>query len=823
MLVELLKSTAVLLWIRVLASIRLLNPLVAASNALRSFVLGRRNCGFAEQSPPDQLEDLDIIGQWSIDLLKIVGKFSDQLCDQPSAIRTLIPQFCPAKSAIYRQFGNQPQLSVRGIANGDWDDCLGQVSIDKGLQATRIVCSDKHLAVLTLCGKILLWDCETFEHVPAIEHGEFCSTLCFNSTGELLAPYGYRTTRIWNVAAGTELHMVNSISRSLALQMAFSASDTELVLGLDNRKVAICRYKESLEWDVINSGFLEEEEEGTYSNAPTSVAFSANTAFVAVAYRGSPLEVWDMAEKTRVNKCMRRVGYEDRAFPNWTGVKKVVWNPNVDTVLGIYTDRKVFKWNPFEEFEHQELDSEVDYCASGIQCSPDGAMFLLRAQDGSVRIYDYRRFLLMYTLSSEDTVTVTDFCFSRDSRRFYDLRGSFCNIWEPNALLRISYSGRRATELDTEAASLAIQTDPSESVAEMPVAITALAAARSGHAFCYGNEDGLVEVNTVSNLKAQRIGKTDGRGEVRFLTWSDDGNYMAYSDGGSITVKKVDLAQECKSSTFEHIMDLGLDLNGGEIIQIVLHPTGRFVLIVHARSVIVFDLKTNSVRAHLKSGTGQKWANHSIVIYRLLAFDINSVTIYTWDTLEIIGRSEIKKQATQEAGDEKPLSALHKAANPSQNNPPCLQFEDYVDELMMSRDCGYAIVSISRKGLFRKRWTEMLVVNLADLGGFQVIIPITIPQDIQRATERPLGIIGQDKVVFMDRNFWVRSWRIGRPSEQIRRHFCLPRDWASAEVLELCTVNADGIVLVPRKGENAVIESSLCDKGRTLMSRPSFG
>jgi hypothetical protein len=112
-LVEFLKSTSVLLWIRVLASLGLLKTLITASNALRSFVLGRRNLGDAWQIPPDQFEDLDIIGQWSVNLLKIVGKFSGQLCDQPPAIQTLIPQFCPAKSALYRQFGNQHQLSVK--------------------------------------------------------------------------------------------------------------------------------------------------------------------------------------------------------------------------------------------------------------------------------------------------------------------------------------------------------------------------------------------------------------------------------------------------------------------------------------------------------------------------------------------------------------------------------------------------------------------------------------------------------------------------------------------------------------------------------------
>jgi hypothetical protein len=43
----------------------------------------------------------------------------------------------------------------------------------------------------------------------------------------------------------------------------------------------------------------------------------------------------------------------------------------------------------------------------------------------------------------------------------------------------------------------------------------------------------------------------------------------------------------------------------------------------------------------------------------------------------------------------------------------------------------------------------------------------------------------------------------------IRGRFFIPRDWVSAEVLSLCRLLADGTVLCPRKGEVAVIRSSL--------------
>lgn len=782
LLVKFLKSSAVLLWIRILASLKQLRVLITTSGVLRVFVATRRKIDSTTQPSQHRLSDLEVVEQWSIDLLKIIGKFSSHLIDDPAAIQRSIPQFCPRRSAIYRQFSKQPQLLVKNISNDDWDDCLGRVSIDSGYQATEITCSTRHLAVLTTSGKVFLWDCATFEKIPSIEHNEFIFAMCFNSTGEYLATYGYQTTRIWDVTTRKELYTIRNLPESRALSIVFSDGDTKLVVGLNSRKVAVASYRKSLTWSLINSGFLQEVEAGVYLNTPTTMAFNADATLVAVGYRGSAMEVWDMVELVRVNSCKRLLAYDVGPNADWTGVTRAVWHPSGESLIGIYTDGTVFKWNPFEEFDHQELEADIYYCPSGIQCSPDGVLFLLSDQDGSVRLYNYEHFSLLYKLSSEDVIT--DLCFSMDSRRFYDLRGSYCNIWEPNALFRLPDSDYCSSESDPESMSIVISNHASEAFVDAPVQITALAARPFGGLFWYGNEDGLVEVNNVSTLKPQRAGNTKGGGAVEFLIWSEDGNYMASSDIDSVTVKRCGFISEGTISTFQTLLNIDLDLQGGKIHQMSLHPKGRFLLIADAKSVVIYDISTKDICANLETNSNQKWANHPVIEDQLLAFNTDTVSSYSWKDLEITAQWDINKtdlaksKSEQDEGSSKTSTIFHVD----------ILAQDYVDKILVSSARNYAVMSISQECSHQNRWAGIQIIDLSDIQDLDAcnITPIPIPNDINSTIEHPLGIIGKDRLVFMDRSFWVCSWSIGEEQEKAQRHFFLPRDWVTTEMLGLC-------------------------------------
>ena len=517
-----------------------------------------------------------------------------------------------------------------------------------------------------------------------------------------------------------------------------------------------------------------------------------------------------MVELVRVNSCKRRHTYDVGRKQYGTDVMKAVWHPSGERLLGIYSGGTVFKWNPFEKFDHQELEADIYYCPSGVQCSPYGVFFLLSDQDGSVRLYNYEHFSLLYRISSEDIIT--DLCFSMDSRRFYDLRWSYCNIWEPNALFRLPDSDYYSYESDPQSMSIAISSPASEVFVDAPVLITALAARPFSGLFCYGNEDGLVEVNNVSTLKSQRAGNTKRGGAVEFLVISEDGNHMAYSDIDSVTVKGFALTPSGVMPAFQTLFNKDLDLEGGKIHQMFLHPKGRFLLIADAKFSIVYDISTKETCVKLETDGSQEWTNHPVIEDRLLAFNIDTVSSYSWKGLEIMEQWDINKPqlAEPKSGWEEDCSTISAIFQVD------IQAQDYVDKIIVSTTPNYAILSISQEGPHHNRRKGIQILNLSDIQDLEAcnITPIPIPNEINSTIEHPLGIIGKDRLVFIDRSFWICSWSIGSEQEKAQRHLFLPRDWVTTEMLGLCAVTGDGIVLVPRKGEVAVIQSSLYTKRR---------
>jgi WD40 repeat protein len=821
LLVKFLGATPVIYWIRILASLGQLKVLVTASTILRSFAEKRRKLDSTIRPTLHRLTDLELLESWATDLLKLVGKFGSHLIQDPTAIQKSIPQFCPRNSTIFRQFGKQAHVSVKGLSNDDWDDCLARVSIASGHQAMNVICSTRHIAVLTTSGTIVLWDSVTFEETRSIAHQEHIFAMCFSNDGQILASYGVYTTRIWNASTGRQLHKIANLPDSRALCISFVEDSTNLLVGLSSRKVAELSLEgESNSWSVINSSFLQEDTspDGAYLNAPTSIAFNSDGTYVAVAYRGFPLAVWSIIEKKRIKRCWRESKNDHRPGDAWSGVNKVMWHPNNEEVIGLYTDGTVFKWNPFEEV-HEELQADLYGAPSEIQCSPNGLVFATSDVNGIVKLYNYEYFSLIYQLSSEDIIT--SICFSPDSRRFCDIRGSYCNIWEPNALFRLPDTDEHGSEIDTESGSITISHHPSEVRAEMPIPVTALAPRPQGGMFCTGNEEGLAELYEISTLKPIQAGNSRGKMNIEFIEWADDGDHFAYSDGDMISIKKIRKpTKDLKPSdwSFQSIMDISVDLDGGKIHQILLSPDASFVMVVDSDTSQLWSSPNKNPCKTLKVQGLQKWANHPLEPQQVLAFTPDCITSYTWVNLEIISQWQINtptplfpsapKSPTR---IERPDLSRHGSSGFSELD---LEVHEYVDEVSISYSREYALVLISQQvGLHARPWSHLQILEMSSLQDTEAsnIDPVAVPEDIMAAIFRPLGVLGKDQLVFLDKSFWVCSWRLlstGGLSNLVK-HFFLPRDWISLEILRLCRILADGTFLCPRKGQVAVIRSSL--------------
>ena len=124
--------------------------LVKAAKVLTNFVTNGRKLNSTKNPLLHRLSDLDFLDRWTIDLVKLVGKFSRQLLLDPSVIYRLIPPLCPEYSILHQQFHrpDSAEVAVRGISNTYWNDNLAKIALPNGDQAWNVTCAAQNLAVL---------------------------------------------------------------------------------------------------------------------------------------------------------------------------------------------------------------------------------------------------------------------------------------------------------------------------------------------------------------------------------------------------------------------------------------------------------------------------------------------------------------------------------------------------------------------------------------------------------------------------------------------------------------------------------------------------
>ncbi|KKY25011.1 putative nacht and wd domain protein [Phaeomoniella chlamydospora] len=534
LLAKFFQKISILQWVHVVASLGKLQLLADASRRITLYLQKKRALDAANAPTLHRLEEIEILERWSRDLLKILGKFGTHILQDPSAIYNCVAPFCPQHSAIYRTFGKQSQraLNVTPLPE-EWDDCLARLHIPgRQAQANVIKCSGRYIAVLTN-DTVSCWDSTTFEELQQFRQGEYIHCISLSTHGDRIASYGKHSTHVWSLASARLICKIPNISDGRALALVFSKDDSELLTATDLREVMrVSLDGGSCIWQRLDYSLLREVStiEGTRMNSPTTLAFNHETNLLAVAYRMFPLTVWTLDPPAVIARCKRTQSTDGSVKQTWTGVRDLVWHPNDEEILGVFTDGCVFKWNPYED-TLQELSAEVTGMASQIDVSYDGMMFGTSDRGGTIRLFDYSSFSLVYKLSSEEIVT--GISFSPDGRRFYDLRGSYCNIWEPNILIRLTAMDEQISESQSEVGSLAQSHQASEAFAENPVPVKVMLPRPHSKIICVGNDEGSVELFDQETGSYQEIGRSIAELSVEHLAWSADGSRLAYVELGS--------------------------------------------------------------------------------------------------------------------------------------------------------------------------------------------------------------------------------------------------------------------------------------------------
>ncbi|KAB5562819.1 hypothetical protein GE09DRAFT_761324 [Coniochaeta sp. 2T2.1] len=831
-----------LTWIQYLAMSNYLSVLISVSSSLNSFVRRRRKADALKPPTLHPLSELATLETWAVDLLKMTAKFGSRLVEDPDAIHKCVPPLSPESSVLYQKYAKKPAavMSVSGLSTTDWDDCLARVSNGSD-QALHVAVSARYLAVASESasgrGTIKLWNIVIFQEQPGFHPDEPICSIAFSPSGSLLACYGLDHTYVWSVEDMALVTRVESPHRERALALQFAPDESYLVVATDLRHV----FRLDLGDDTPSNWFryppplLEETviPEGAFINSPSSVAFNADCSQVAVAYRGFPLAVWGLDPPEMIARCKRKQKQGQTTSTTWTGVNRVVWHPFDGQVLGIYRDGNIFRWGPMDD-SHEEVKQELDATPSEIRCSSNGLVFATSDVRGSVKIYDYAQMVLIYKLTSDDIIN--SIAFGPDGRRFYDLRGSYCNVWEPNCLMRIvdggpsgdnesvtsSESERRAGRMpdseDSRAMSV-LSFSASEAHADSRPAITIVATCPQNQLLCaYAKDEGTIEVfDMARNIRHVVAHSPFGMG-VGCLALSRTGDHIAYAmHNGRITVKQLDLLSKPGKLKITNCWTEKKPSTRGAISQLLFDKACKRLFVCGSEKLQVLKLEDGSVMAEEtieQTVSSAQWETSPDDSEILLAFTGSAISAYTWDDLlarRTLPRRTLPIERSQGTSDLSPTTSLTAEVLLPSYHP----------------NAHLLVTSFEEAG---QKYLTFLLLDISPLRNIppnseqttgpaepqSVIRPIRIPRSIARHVEQPVGVLRDGRLVFLDENLWVCTAQVWdrrgggtMKGDLVTRHFFIPRDWLNSAGMMLCRVQKDGTLLVPCKGEVAVIRSDL--------------
>jgi WD40 repeat protein len=808
----------VLTWININAKRKDLRSLVSASRCMTDVVIKLRHDNKEEVSLAQQRAYILLEG-WATDLVKIVGKFGNNLSGNPDSIYKLIPPFCPENSTIYQQFGKREakSLYVSGCTS-TWDDCLARLSWDRGVLATSVLTAGSRVAILTSVRKksqIIIYNSITFEEQRRIIHPEHVFRIQVNRIGDKLVSYGYLTTRVWNLATGDCIKLLQNPSKRPRPQtILFSEQDTKIIVGSEDRCIRSFSISEEVaEWKT-NPRIDETGLADTILNMPTCSALSPEANMIAFSYRGHPVTVWELEPPYLIGQCNISLNHTDMTVHEhtWGEVVQLAWFPFGDYILGLTLVGLLFKWSPYEEDIGASTQSEGNYLA----ISSDGSLAATGDVFGTIKLYATSDLSLLYQLSSQDPVS--HLSFSADSRHLYDIRGTYGNVWQPNTLIRLAdnaaYS-ENSSDIWDDIESLAKESIQIEHISVKVDTVATLACQNSGPLYCYGTEDGASFICEVGRGKVCDLERLAGYMSVEHVVWSNDGQMVAITDlNGRLYIKRVVKSDlEIQDWKVDDEINISIPQRHGSIGQVFFHKGDCSLFLSTAEAIYTLSLETRQLTFIPLSPdmSVSRWTPHPVDPEQLLGFSINAMYILNWVTLKTVG---IWPYSTREG-----ISPLDEKGNGTLGR---LIVDNYSSNILLEK------LPSSFSGIAESKFLIIPNVNVITNSKINDHDEIdnslqyfNIPNPIRAQIMAPLAFISRDRLVFLDHDKWLCTWRMVEPSAlgqehenlklapgNVERHYFLPGDWAMANEAHLCTLTRDGALLCPRNGDIAVVQSS---------------
>lgn len=831
LLARFFENSAVLSWIYLLSVAGQLRVLVQASKKMSSFLKKINRLDEGRSPLTHRLREQELLLLWMRDLIRLVGKFGSHLNDQPKLIFKLVAPLCPQDSIIFKQFGtrNSSTISLSGQSNRSWDDCLAKFAVHNAEAPLQIKCANRYFAILISDGTVLLYHASTCEDARQFHHGERVLTWCFSQIGDRLVTYGLTKTTVWVTATGQQLCSSANSRRSKAVTIAFADGDETLVTCCDDRvirRLSLTILDDG--WQVLENKLGEDAFEGKQCGSPRCASFNPSASQIAITYRAIPLAVWSLDEPgpVLIGRCQRVHGGR-RLHGSGSDIQCITWNPMTGHILGIYNDGCVFKWYPFENDYDESIVS-----AGKVECSPDGKFFVTSSRDGTFRIWDFYHFTPVYQLFH--SASVMSFAIDPNDTRIYDIRGAFCSVWEPSALVRMWETDDKSSETMSNRESTQVS-QVSEAVFESLQPITALAVDFESSSYAVGDNDGLVTHFTKDGTIKSELLQT--LMTVEHICWSDDGRYIAASGlDHRIILKEVDQARPSQMS--KPVMTAKEE---EPIRQILLSPTGTYLLVATDRFLNIWSTHEEQILSTRPQATLHRWFNYPPDEKMVIGIDHAGIQLIDWQDSTSTRLLTLEQTPMGSTTNQRPSDWLFK--RPSQLYPMSPnETDEVIDKTLLTVDGTILLTVISRRTPQGRREKQYLLINIGNLHSSPSteVTAMPLPPELQINLITPLGFLAADMspgtcrrssvqqsalsspretassrpaehlLAFLDHSFWVCTYllsetRLGR----VKRHFFLPRDWQNLDWLELAVLRPDGTLLCPRNGEVVLVENGL--------------
>lgn len=844
------QSTACLAWIEAVAATGQVVVLTSTAKALAAY-LKRVHRIFSEVNLLKQpLVAIELLGLWSSELVRIVGKFASHLLQHPSCIHSLVPVFCPPDSAISRQFSAASSIRMRvtGLSNRGWDDSLAKFDVGRGHRAKAIYCLDSSFGILTSDKSVVLYSAATFQVLRKFQHNENVVLAHFNQDGTMLITCGIKTVKVWDTLSTRPLYTYRNPQGMRAMAASFSEDCSEIILCCIDSNLRRQLLSDPENWLHVSLHSSSYNSPGVIhgvgGGAPICTAFSPDGSKVVMAFRTAPAAIWGTESGNLIGRLNNKHSSHNVDYP-----VRLTWNPATDHVIGIFNTGTIFKWYPLDR-DYTKMEANAPVMATEIACSPDGRLIVTSQRDGSLKIFSFDNFTLLYNLTGMSRATAV--AVSPDGRRVYDIRQAFCNVWEPNTLIRMAEQDEIDRASDTASSQFDLSSDIFSVVSEASAVnlepVSAICAATTNNTFAFGNDAGVVTIMPHgSHTQMEDVRVPCGLLGITCLAISGDGCFVATASmDRKLTVRrvtqagvaKIDVLIEARSK--HTISDMLFDIDSQHLVVIcqetvqiwsmatgvlmsarpntteghsrwMAHPSKqRGFLSIGPRSIIVHDIQDPSVQ--LLRGIDTSEGGHLTDRIGLLNLTDHSagnilVTEHGEATVDKVfhapGERHILLQTSKVepmTGGRRTVQYLLMSSEHLEFVPPPHETEEI--ESIPARPLPSRIRSIM----------EIPLGFLVDNTNVRRVSTDTISTQGVRAMD-----IGQRHVfAFIDRDFWVRTWNPHDVEGAVsRKHFFLPRDWVNMECLELAQVTVDGRFMCPRNGEVALIHNGFEGPGWT--------